>query len=34
VLDIADDGFTVREMVPGLTLKALQDVTDAPLRLA
>jgi 3-oxoadipate CoA-transferase beta subunit len=34
VLDIADDGFTVREMVPGLTLEALQDVTDAPLRLA
>lgn len=34
VLDIADDGFTVREMVPGLTLEALQDVTDAPLRMA
>jgi 3-oxoadipate CoA-transferase beta subunit len=34
VLDIADDGFMVREMVPGLTLKGLQDVTDAPLRLA
>jgi 3-oxoadipate CoA-transferase beta subunit len=34
VLDIADDGFMVREMVPGLTLEALQDVTDAPLRLA
>ncbi len=34
VLDIADDGFTVREMVPGLTLEALQNVTDAPLRMA
>ena len=34
VLDIADDGFMVREMVPDLTLEALQDVTDAPLRLA
>ena len=34
VLDIADDGFTVRDMVPGLTLEALQNVTDAPLRMA
>jgi 3-oxoadipate CoA-transferase, beta subunit len=34
VLDIADGGFVVRDMVPGLTLEALQDVTDAPLRLA
>jgi 3-oxoadipate CoA-transferase beta subunit len=34
VLDIADDGFMVREMVPDLTLEALQDVTDAPLRMA
>jgi 3-oxoadipate CoA-transferase, beta subunit len=32
VLDVTDDGFTVREMVPGLTLKALQQITDAPLR--
>jgi 3-oxoadipate CoA-transferase, beta subunit len=32
VLDIADDGFVVREMVKGLTLDALQKVTDAPLR--
>jgi len=32
VLDVTDDGFAVREMVPGLTLKALQEVTDAPLR--
>ncbi len=32
VLDVTDRGFAVREMVPGLTLKALQDVTGAPLR--
>ena len=31
VLDIAEQGFVVREMVPGLTLDALQEVTDAPL---
>ena len=34
VLDVTGDGFAVREMVPGLTFEALQDVTDAPLRLA
>ncbi len=34
VLDVTDDGFAVRAMVPGLTLDALQDVTDAPLRAA
>ena len=34
VLDIAADGFVVRDMVPGLTLEELQQVTDAPLRLA
>jgi 3-oxoadipate CoA-transferase, beta subunit len=34
VLDIAADGFVVRDMVPGLTLDKLQQVTDAPLRLA
>jgi 3-oxoadipate CoA-transferase beta subunit len=34
VLDIAADGFVVRDMVPGLTLDELQQVTDAPLRLA
>ena len=34
VIDVTDDGFTVRDMVPGLTLDALQDVTDAPLRMA
>ncbi len=33
VLDVTDDGFAVREMVPGLTLDALQKVTDAPLRM-
>jgi 3-oxoadipate CoA-transferase beta subunit len=32
VLDIASDGFAVHEMVEGLTLDALQKVTDAPLR--
>ena len=34
VLDVTDQGFAVREMVPGLTLDALQKVTDAPLRMA
>jgi 3-oxoadipate CoA-transferase beta subunit len=34
VLDVAGDGFAVREMAPGLTFEALQDVTDAPLRTA
>src|SRR5215472_10438165 len=34
VLDITTDGFVVRDMVPGLTLDELQQVTDAPLRLA
>jgi 3-oxoadipate CoA-transferase beta subunit len=34
VLDITGDGFAVREMVPGLTFEALQDVTDAPLKKA
>ena len=34
VLDVAGDGFAVREMAPGLTFEALQDVTDAPLRMA
>ena len=34
VIDVTDDGFAVREMVPGLTLEALQNVTDAPLRMA
>ena len=33
VLDIADDGFAVREMVPGMTLDELQKVTDAPLHM-
>ena len=31
VLDVTDDGFVVRDMAPGLTFEALQDVTDAPL---
>ena len=34
VLDVVDAGFVVRDMIPGLTLDALQDVTDAPLRMA
>jgi 3-oxoadipate CoA-transferase beta subunit len=34
VLDVTDEGFVVRDMVPGLTLEALQDVTEAPLRMA
>jgi 3-oxoadipate CoA-transferase beta subunit len=34
VLDIAGNGFAVREMVPGLTFAALQAVTDAPLKMA
>jgi 3-oxoadipate CoA-transferase beta subunit len=34
VLDVTPDGFVVRDVVPGLTLEALQQVTDAPLRMA
>ena len=34
VLDVTDDGFAVREMVPGMTLDELQKVTDAPLHMA
>jgi 3-oxoadipate CoA-transferase beta subunit len=34
VIDITADGFVVRDMVPGLTFEALQDVTDAPLHRA
>ena len=34
VLDVTGDGFAVREMAPGLTFEALQDVTDAPLKMA
>jgi 3-oxoadipate CoA-transferase, beta subunit len=34
VLDVTPDGFVVRDMVPGLTLEALQQITDAPLRMA
>jgi 3-oxoadipate CoA-transferase, beta subunit len=34
VIDVEDDGLTVREMVPGLTLAALQTVTGPRLRLA
>ena len=32
VLDVIPDGFAVRDMVDGLTLDALQKVTDAPVR--
>ncbi len=34
VLDVTPEGFAVVEMVPGLTLEALQARTDAPLRMA
>ncbi|WP_439577578.1 3-oxoacid CoA-transferase subunit B [Elioraea sp.] len=34
VLDITPDGFAVRDMVPGMTLEALQARTEATLRLA
>ena len=34
VLDVTENGFVVRDMVPGMTFEALQDVTDAPLRRA
>ena len=34
VLDISEEGFLVRELAPGLTLEALQEVTEAPLRMA
>jgi 3-oxoadipate CoA-transferase, beta subunit len=34
VLDVTTEGFAVREMVDGLTLEALQNVTDAPLRMS
>ena len=34
VIDVTDEGFAVREMVKGLTLKKLQGATDAPLHLA
>jgi len=30
VLDVTPDGFAVRDIVEGLTLDALQKVTDAP----
>jgi 3-oxoadipate CoA-transferase, beta subunit len=33
VIDVTADGFAVRDMVPGLTLEALQQVTDAPLHM-
>ena len=31
VLDVTEQGIAVREMTPGLTLEALQKVTDASL---
>ena len=34
VIDVTVEGFVVRDMVKGLTLKELQDVTDAPLHVA
>jgi 3-oxoadipate CoA-transferase beta subunit len=34
VLDVVGDGFAVVDVAPGVTLAALQEVTDAPLRMA
>jgi 3-oxoadipate CoA-transferase beta subunit len=34
VLDVTDEGFVVREIVSGLSLEALQKVTEAPLSLS
>jgi len=34
VLDVTPGGFVVRDMIPGMTLKALQDRTEAKLRAA
>lgn len=34
VMDVAGDGFAVREIVDGLSLDALQEMTDAPLHRA
>jgi acyl CoA:acetate/3-ketoacid CoA transferase beta subunit len=31
VLDVTVEAFAVREMAPGVSFEALQDVTDAPL---
>jgi len=33
VLDVAAEGFTVRDMIPGMTLEALQNLTEAKLSL-
>jgi 3-oxoadipate CoA-transferase beta subunit len=34
VIDVTADGFVVREMVPGLTMQALQARTGAPLKMS
>jgi 3-oxoadipate CoA-transferase beta subunit len=34
VLDVTDEGFLVREMLPGMTLGDLQAASEPPLRLA
>ena len=34
VIDVTERGFEVREMIPGMTLDALQEKTGAPLRMA
>jgi 3-oxoadipate CoA-transferase beta subunit len=34
VIDVTEKGLVVREMVPGLTLEGLQDMTEPPLALA
>jgi 3-oxoadipate CoA-transferase, beta subunit len=34
VLDVMGDAFTVRDVAPGISFEALQDMTDAPLKAA
>ncbi|HEX2215725.1 MAG TPA: 3-oxoacid CoA-transferase subunit B [Xanthobacteraceae bacterium] len=34
VIDVTPDGFVVIDMVPGMKLERLQEITDAPLRMA
>ena len=34
VIDVRPEGLLVREMVPGMTLERLQEITEPPLRLA
>ncbi|WIY53169.1 3-oxoacid CoA-transferase subunit B [Devosia sp. YIM 151766] len=34
VIDVTEDGFVATELVPGLSLEMLQDIVEAPIRLA